>query len=598
MGSIVKTSFNSIYFFNRIVKKYFLIIFLLLSAKLYSQSPPTFSINALHFDGINDFVTVGYANYLLGTSSDFTLEAWIRDERTGGGNTEEVILSDQPASSANGFRMEILNGVLTTFVAGNSYSSGSADLRDNSCHHVAVTRQAGILKHYVDGILTGPAFNSTDNAAMTDAILIGIRRINAGLTGSFQGLIKEVRVWGNARSQSQIQYGMNMIPWPESNLPPGYWRFEEGAGQVIGGDGNVSPPGVLGATASAEITDPVWTTGCPNCFQPSASIFTNGSTILCPAGFVTINAMIDPGYSYQWKRNGIVITGATASSYAATSTGNYNCVVTNSCGTSTSNTITISAASSPAAVITSNGNTTFCSGGSVALSANTGLGLLYQWKRNGTNISGAINSAISATVTGNYTCVVSNACFSTTSNAIAVTVNSVPALPGSITGPVSVCRRQNNVTYSIAPVSGATSYTWTIPSQAHFNSGQGTTSINIKFGNNSGNISVKANNACGTGATRSLAVSMPCRESLPGGNPEVTVFPNPSADHFTLRLISGEGNNSVLILKDMTGKEVERIENISADDVDVDFGSRLASGIYMAMIIQDSGITILRLIKN
>ncbi|MFN3876216.1 MAG: fibronectin type III domain-containing protein, partial [Flavobacteriales bacterium] len=41
------------------------------------------------------------------------------------------------------------------------------------------------------------------------------------------------------------------------------------------------------------------------------------------------------------------------------------------------------------ATITAGGPTTFCAGGSVVLSANTGTGLTYQWRRNGAKISGA-----------------------------------------------------------------------------------------------------------------------------------------------------------------------------------------------------------------
>jgi oligosaccharide reducing-end xylanase len=45
----------------------------------------------------------------------------------------------------------------------------------------------------------------------------------------------------------------------------------------------------------------------------------------------------------------------------------------------------------PNASITPAGPTTFCSGGSVTLNANTGSGLSYQWLLNGNNISAATN---------------------------------------------------------------------------------------------------------------------------------------------------------------------------------------------------------------
>lgn len=70
---------------------------------------------------------------------------------------------------------------------------------------------------------------------------------------------------------------------------------------------------------------------------------------------------------------------------------------------------------------------------------------------------------------------------------------------GSITGASTVCQSQNNVVYTVPPVSNASSYTWTLPSGA---TGSSTTnSISVNYGSNavSGNITVKANySSCNT----------------------------------------------------------------------------------------------------
>ena len=68
-----------------------------------------------------------------------------------------------------------------------------------------------------------------------------------------------------------------------------------------------------------------------------------------------------------------------------------------------------------------------------------------------------------------------------------VTVGSVPASPGTISGPAIVCQL-SSTTYSIAPVPEATSYIWTVPSMVNslgvfsgmtITSGQGGTTINV-----------------------------------------------------------------------------------------------------------------------
>ncbi|MBK9318481.1 MAG: immunoglobulin domain-containing protein [Bacteroidetes bacterium] len=50
----------------------------------------------------------------------------------------------------------------------------------------------------------------------------------------------------------------------------------------------------------------------------------------------------------------------------------------------------------------------------------------YQWRRNGTAISGAILHLPSASLPGSYTCRVTNACSSVVSNAVSLTVNPLP----------------------------------------------------------------------------------------------------------------------------------------------------------------------------
>jgi len=92
-------------------------------------------------------------------------------------------------------------------------------------------------------------------------------------------------------------------------------------------------------------------------------------------------------------------------------------------------------------------------------------------------------------------------CFSTTSQPYPVTVNNTPLAAGSINGVQIVCEGDQGIVYSVAPIIGATLYTWTVPPGAVIASGAGTNSISIDYttGSNSGDITVYGSNTCGTG---------------------------------------------------------------------------------------------------
>ena len=82
----------------------------------------------------------------------------------------------------------------------------------------------------------------------------------------------------------------------------------------------------------------------------------------------------------------------------------------------------------------------------------------------------------------------------------------IPAQPETITGTASPYKNSTGVPYFISPVPGATSYLWTVPSDATIASGQGTDSITVNIGVQSGNISVRVQNSCGNSAYTDLPV--------------------------------------------------------------------------------------------
>ena len=138
---------------------------------------------------------------------------------------------------------------------------------------------------------------------------------------------------------------------------------------------------------------------------PTSTISAGGSITFYQGSSVTLSANIGTGLTYQWYQNSTtVITGATSSSFAATTTASYTVVVTNANGCSqTSNIIAVTANTIPTPVITANGPTTFCQGGSVMYTATVVAGMSYQWYNNGVAIAGATTTTFTASASGNYT---------------------------------------------------------------------------------------------------------------------------------------------------------------------------------------------------
>lgn len=141
-----------------------------------------------------------------------------------------------------------------------------------------------------------------------------------------------------------------------------------------------------------------------------------------------------------------------------------------------------------------------------------------------------------------------NACGQGQASSLAIEVKQLPHPAGIITGENSICTGNDPVTYSIAPISNATSYQWTLPDGV---SGTSVTErISVIFNQNavSGKIIVKGINACGAGELSTLDIKVNNKPPAP-----VITFRND-----TLFSNAGSGNqwyHQNQIIEGATGKE-------------------------------------------
>ena len=212
------------------------------------------------------------------------------------------------------------------------------------------------------------------------------------------------------------------------------------------------------------------------------------------------------GLSYQWRKNGTPIGGATSSTYSIASAvagdaGDYSVVVSGTCAPSaTSQTATLTVNAVPAVSVPP-ASQIACTGSTATLSVTaTGGALTYQWRKGGVNVTDGGNVAgattanlilsnVSINETGIYRVEVGGSCgLSVTSDPATLTVLAGVGA-GGIAGPTTVCAGQSGVVYSTTPIPGAI-FNWTMPPDAIITSGQGTTAVTVTFGVTSGGVSI------------------------------------------------------------------------------------------------------------
>ncbi len=257
---------------------------------------------------------------------------------------------------------------------------------------------------------------------------------------------------------------------------------------------------------------------------------------------------------------------------------------------------------------------------SVALVANANS---YQWSvpTGFSIISGQGTNSIKIAKANNFTSgnvsVVSvNGC--ATSAVRILAVNTIPTVPGAITGTTSNLCGTTNMAYSIVAVNGATSYNWAIPSNATIVSGQGTNSISVNFDNviTAGTIKVAAINSCGSSTLRSITLTncsgTSARMMKPGENDHeenaiksetpFKIFPNPTGDgKFNLEYYSAMNQNLLFEVFDLTGKNMLREQITVSEGINVLPGNVeiLDAGLYIVKLTDVNCVSqSIRLVKN
>ena len=232
------------------------------------------------------------------------------------------------------------------------------------------------------------------------------------------------------------------------------------------------------------------------------------------------------------------------------------------------NTATTLITVNPLPVVTANASSSsVCSGSMVTLTG--GGASTYVWDN---GVTDGVAVPVTAPTNYNVTGTDANGCTNTASTSVSLI--SAPVAPAAILGVDTICGLSSAV-YYVSAVSGASSYSWTIPSGW---SGTSTTdSITASSISSIGTISVTANNTCGSSASQSLNVFFGNPPAQPSSILGVThlcdssstayaVTLDPSATGYTWTLPSGWSGSSSNYTITATASTSNGVITVTADN--------------------------------
>ena len=290
---------------------------------------PQLETTCLNFTTIGQHVAIPYHSSLDPTTS-LSLEAWIRPSNLSG--VKYIIARGNNDLSTGFYGLYMVNDKLRFSVAGNPSSMASdVSLPVNVWTHVAGTWDGTTMRLYINGILEKSKNQIGPKSASTANLRIGWLGAANPYQYQFIGMIDEVRVWNQQRTQEELVAHMNS-PLPASNNGLiAYFKLNEGTGST-------SVNSVAGMSNGTLTSSPAW----------------------------VLNA--NPGYTgLTWSPG-----GAAVSSIVVNTSNTYSVTVTSANGCSATATQEVVIHPSPVANITAQSSTTFCNGDTIRLITNYG----------------------------------------------------------------------------------------------------------------------------------------------------------------------------------------------------------------------------------
>jgi len=319
--------------------------------------------------------------------------------------------------------------------------------------------------------------------------------------------------------------------------------------------------------------------------------------------------------SYTWTVTGAnLLSGQGTDSIQVEFPSNYTSVTISvqtvgNCGSSTAKTVTIT--STPIALTLTGSPTGYCKQATpVTLSVVPVAGATsYTWTvPAGITIdNGQGTHSITVTIdsntfiSGDVTVYATNGCGNSPTKTLLI--SAAPAKPASIVGP-PLLTAGDTYTDSVKPIPFASSYTWAVPAGWIVTGPTNTNKIMYTPDSVSGNITVTANNECGSSPVLSTHYSVLKDGSImpnaTDGLGDIKVFPNPFSDRFEVQFEATENMNIHIRVYTVEGQLfTEQIQQTvtGTNQFYIDM-NMAAPGIYIVSAIAGGETKVMRVLKQ
>jgi len=150
---------------------------------------------SVDFDGTDDYLSVASSSDLTFGTGDFTVELWAYPDDFGSRGT---FYDSRPSGGTDGITIghEVTSGeirVYMTATGGSDIVVQSSDFVTGQWQHIAVTRESGTVRLFINGVLKDTETRTTD-LNNTNAVNIGYKTYTSSSYSYFDGKISNLRV--------------------------------------------------------------------------------------------------------------------------------------------------------------------------------------------------------------------------------------------------------------------------------------------------------------------------------------------------------------------------------------------------------------------